>query len=119
MLGRCRYFAKSTLQYIPLFGYFSYRKYLMGRWALVLVGMVLVKRDWLKDSVALESTLSSMKRRGWPVWLTMFAEGTRLDPKKLESVRHLGLCSFQESKICEKEGIACSQQCSSSSYKGL
>jgi len=72
MLTRCRYFAKNSLRHIPLFG-----------WAMVLAGMVMLKRNWMTDRIALEKTFGAMKERKWPVWLITFAEGTRIKPTTL------------------------------------
>jgi 1-acyl-sn-glycerol-3-phosphate acyltransferase len=83
MLSRCRYFAKNSLRYVPLFGYtIPFRRNFFaallrhlssitdGRWALMLSGMVMVKRNWDRDRVELERTFAKMKERKWPVCTT-------------------------------------------------
>jgi len=103
MLNRCRYFAKSSLKYIPFFG-----------WALLLSGMVMVERNWMKDHAKLEKTFARMKERKWPVWLNMFAEGTRIRPKVLqrsqEFCRSKGLPVFENVLFPRHKGFeACIQ----------
>jgi len=39
----------------------------MSRWALVLAGMVIVRRNWDSDKCELERTFAAMKKRRWPV----------------------------------------------------
>ena len=68
MLNRCRYFAKSSLKYIPFFGYVAPACCAdCGSWALLLSGMVMVERNWMKDHAKLEKTFARMKERKWPV----------------------------------------------------
>lgn len=67
MLGRCRYFAKNSLKYIPFFGYFPIVGRVDRSWAIQLSGMILVKRNWATDRVELEKTFAAMKERKWPV----------------------------------------------------
>jgi len=70
---------------------------------VVLIGMVIVKRDWANDRAELERTFASMKERKWPVCmshrnvtdtgLTMFVEGTRFRPVTRAAVLSLRSCS--------------------------
>lgn len=75
MLGRCRYFAKKELKYIPILG-----------WTLILVDMIMVSRNWMRDKVELSRVFSAVVDLKLPIWLITYVEGTRFTPQKcLES----------------------------------
>ncbi|THV77626.1 hypothetical protein D6C84_04850 [Aureobasidium pullulans] len=77
MLGRCRWFAKKALKWVPVLG-----------WGLLVMGMPLVSRRWAEDKEEMERLFSGIKEGRWPVWLVSFSEGTRYRPKKhAEAVR--------------------------------
>ncbi|KAH0291394.1 hypothetical protein M436DRAFT_39877 [Aureobasidium namibiae CBS 147.97] len=77
MLGRCRWFAKNTLKWVPVLG-----------WGLMVMGMPLVSRKWSEDKQEMERLFSGIKKGRWPIWLISFSEGTRYRPKKhAEAVR--------------------------------
>ncbi|CAK7221554.1 hypothetical protein SBRCBS47491_004564 [Sporothrix bragantina] len=71
MLGRCRYFAKTQLKWVPFLGW--------GLWAL---GMPMVSRRWDKDKKELDRVFSGIVDRKWPTWLVSFSEATRYTPAK-------------------------------------
>ncbi|UPK99328.1 hypothetical protein LCI18_010263 [Fusarium solani-melongenae] len=73
MLGRCRYFAKAQLRYVPFLGW--------GLWAM---GMPLVSRNWLRDKSELDHVFSDMVQKAFPTWLISFSEGTRFTPAKYQ-----------------------------------
>lgn len=73
MLGRCRWFAKIELRWVPLLGW--------GIWAM---GMPMVSRKWLKDKRELDRVFAGVTVRKWPTWLISFSEATRYTPKKYE-----------------------------------
>lgn len=56
MLGRCRWFAKNTLRWVPVLG-----------WGLMVMGMPLVSRKWSEDKEELERLFSGIKKGGWPI----------------------------------------------------
>ena len=56
MLGRCRWFAKHDLKWVPFLGW--------GLWAM---GMPLVTRNWLKDRNELDRVFSGVVRNQWPI----------------------------------------------------
>lgn len=56
MLGRCRWFAKRALKFVPLLGW--------GLWAM---GMPLVSREWIKDKAELERVFGRILRGKWPI----------------------------------------------------
>ncbi|KAI8690632.1 PlsC domain-containing protein [Fusarium sp. Ph1] len=73
MLGRCRYFAKAQLRFVPFLGW--------GLWAM---GMPLVSRNWLRDKSELDHVFSNMVQKAFPTWLISFSEGTRFTPAKYQ-----------------------------------
>ncbi|KAK7725145.1 hypothetical protein SLS57_004058 [Botryosphaeria dothidea] len=83
MLGRCRWFAKRSLRWVPFLGW--------GLWAM---GMPLVSRKWATDRAELERVFRGIVSKRWPVWLIAYSEGTRLTPS-----RHAAAAAF-----CERAG---------------
>jgi 1-acyl-sn-glycerol-3-phosphate acyltransferase len=93
MLGRCRWFAKIELRWVPLLGW--------GIWAM---GMPMVSRKWTKDKKELDRVFAGITVRKWPtckhspavstmyitdhhLGLISFSEATRYTPKKAEAAR--------------------------------
>ena len=56
MLGRCRWFAKRELKWVPFLGW--------GLWAM---GMPLVSREWMRDERELRRVFDGVARRKWPI----------------------------------------------------
>lgn len=56
MLGRCRWFAKKELKWVPFLGW--------GLWAM---GMPLVSRKWMQDERELRRVFDGVARRKWPI----------------------------------------------------
>ncbi|KIH89763.1 1-acyl-sn-glycerol-3-phosphate acyltransferase [Sporothrix brasiliensis 5110] len=73
MLGRCRYFAKTQLKWVPFLGW--------GLWAL---GMPLISRRWDRDQKELDRVFAGIVERRWPTWLVSFSEATRYTPAKYQ-----------------------------------
>ncbi|SMR42797.1 unnamed protein product [Zymoseptoria tritici ST99CH_1E4] len=71
MLGRCRWFAKQQLKWVPFLGW--------GLWAM---GMPLVSRRWMDDRREMERVFHGITERGWPTWLISFSESTRYTREK-------------------------------------
>ncbi|KAG4030233.1 hypothetical protein MFRU_013g02490 [Monilinia fructicola] len=76
MLGRCRWFAKIELRWVPLLGW--------GIWGM---GMPMVSRNWLKDKKELDRVFAGVVVKKWPQWLISFSEATRYTPKKYEETK--------------------------------
>ncbi|KXL47375.1 hypothetical protein M433DRAFT_150055 [Acidomyces richmondensis BFW] len=75
MLGRCRWFAKQELKWVPFLGW--------GLWAM---GMPLVSRKWTHDQKEMDRVFDGLLKRRWPMWLIAYSEGTRFTPlKRLEA----------------------------------
>ncbi|KAI9709259.1 MAG: hypothetical protein M1820_003379 [Bogoriella megaspora] len=66
MLGRCRWFAKQQLKWVPFLGW--------GLWAM---RMPLVSRKWLSDQKELERVFHGIVKNHWPIWLISYSEATR------------------------------------------
>jgi 1-acyl-sn-glycerol-3-phosphate acyltransferase len=62
MLGRCRWFAKKELKWVPFLGW--------GLWAM---GMPLVSRKWMQDERELRRVFDGVARRKWPICTFDFA----------------------------------------------
>lgn len=71
MLGRCRYFAKKELKYVPILG-----------WTLILMDMIMVTRNWMRDRSELKRVFDPIKTQKLPIWLVTYCEGTRYTPEK-------------------------------------
>jgi 1-acyl-sn-glycerol-3-phosphate acyltransferase len=56
MLGRCRWFAKKELKWVPFLGW--------GLWAM---GMPLVSRKWMEDRKELDKVFKGVVERKWPI----------------------------------------------------
>lgn len=56
MLGRCRWFAKQQLKWVPFLGW--------GLWAM---GMPLVSRNWVRDREELDRVFGGIRDDRWPI----------------------------------------------------
>jgi len=71
MLGRCRWFAKQQLKWVPFLGW--------GLWAM---GMPLVSRKWMVDQKEMDRVFHGVLKRQWPMWLIAYSEATRFTKSK-------------------------------------
>ncbi|OCK85125.1 hypothetical protein K432DRAFT_67490 [Lepidopterella palustris CBS 459.81] len=71
MLGRCRWFAKKQLRWVPFLGW--------GLWAM---GMPFVSGNWTRDRKQIEKVFTGITQRKWPVWLISYSEGCRFTPSR-------------------------------------
>lgn len=62
MLGRCRWFAKRELRWVPFLGW--------GLWAM---GMPLVSRRWAEDEREMERVFEGVVGEGWPMCMYCFS----------------------------------------------
>ncbi|KAK8186065.1 hypothetical protein BC567DRAFT_214984 [Phyllosticta citribraziliensis] len=83
MLGRCRWFAKKSLRWVPFLGW--------GLWAM---GMPLVSRRWTTDRLELDRVFRGIIHRQWPVWLVSYSEGTRFT-----SAAHTAAVAYSKSHL--------------------
>ncbi|KNE65991.1 hypothetical protein AMAG_10270 [Allomyces macrogynus ATCC 38327] len=76
MLGHCRYFAKESHGYWPLFG-----------WLIRMAGFVLLKRDWDLDQRYILSRVQEWQRERQPIWMVAYPEGTRMTAEKFRKAQ--------------------------------
>lgn len=60
MLGRCRWFAKRQLKWVPFLGW--------GLWAM---GMPLVSRNWTQDQKEMDRVFDGLLQRRWPMCMPL------------------------------------------------
>ncbi|CAB3368326.1 Hypothetical predicted protein [Cloeon dipterum] len=71
LLGNCKTYAKKVLQYIPTMG-----------WAWKFGESVFLERNWEKDKEIISKQLKELVEYPSPIWLLLFAEGTRFSEHK-------------------------------------
>jgi len=76
VLGNARVFVKKMLKYVPIVG-----------WAWNFSDVAFLERNWEKDQDIMTQSVQALSDYPDPVWLLIFAEGTRLSPEKLEASR--------------------------------
>jgi 1-acyl-sn-glycerol-3-phosphate acyltransferase len=76
--GDTKWFVKDAVKYVPLLG-----------WGMLFLDNLFVKRTWSRDRRSIERTFARINQGRVPIWLMLFAEGTRLTPRKLESSRRI------------------------------
>lgn len=74
VLGNSRVFVKKMIQYVPVVG-----------WSWLMSDVVFLARDWEKDRLKLAQGVDQLCQYPDPMWLLLFAEGTRMNPEKLEA----------------------------------
>lgn len=77
-LGDLKWFVKDIIKYVPGVG-----------WGLLFLDNLFVKRRWAEDARKIDGTFSRLTRSGKPFWVVIFAEGTRITPKKLARSRSI------------------------------
>lgn len=68
MLGRCRWFAKQQLKWVPFLGW--------GLWAM---NMPLVSRKWTEDQKEMDRVFRGVVQRGWPICMPPLCSPRMLD----------------------------------------
>ncbi|MBI2841343.1 MAG: acyltransferase [Acidobacteria bacterium] len=79
-LGDLKWFVKDPIKYVPGVG-----------WGMLFIGCLFVKRDWTADQTRVMNTFRHIREQRIPIWLMLFAEGTRVTQKKLEASRKYAL----------------------------
>lgn len=74
-LGRIRYIMKRSLRFLPLYG-----------WYFAMHNCVFVQKNWAQDQLRLKYSLDLFQKRSIPLWLVIFPEGTRFNPKEKADV---------------------------------
>jgi 1-acyl-sn-glycerol-3-phosphate acyltransferase len=75
-LGDMKWFVKDLIKYAPGVG-----------WGMLFLDCPFVKRNWAADRESIARTFSRLVKGRVPVWLMIFAEGTRITPEKLSESR--------------------------------
>ena len=66
--------AKKMLKFVPTVG-----------WAWALSDFIFVERDWEKDKLTMTGGVDELASYPSSVWLLLYAEGTRINPEKLQA----------------------------------
>ncbi|XP_050537687.1 1-acyl-sn-glycerol-3-phosphate acyltransferase delta-like [Daktulosphaira vitifoliae] len=74
IMGNCKAFAKKSLMYIPIIG-----------WSWWFSEYLFLSRDLVKDKQTIEVNLKKLFEYQNPIWLLLYAEGTRFTPEKHEA----------------------------------
>jgi 1-acyl-sn-glycerol-3-phosphate acyltransferase len=72
-LGDLKWFVKDVLKYVPGVG-----------WGMLFLDCLFIKRDWTSDRGYIQQVFGKILKYRVPLWLMLFAEGTRFRPSKLE-----------------------------------
>lgn len=98
VLGNARVFVKQILKYVPIVG-----------WAWNFSDVAYLARNWEKDQAAMTESVNRLADYPHPVWLLLFAEGTRISPEKLEASR----------EFARKRGLPLLRHCLTPRSKGF
>ncbi|KAI4489507.1 hypothetical protein M0802_011042 [Mischocyttarus mexicanus] len=74
VLGNCKAYAKKSILYIPALG-----------WAWKFAESIFLERNWNKDKDVIGRQIKELIEYPDPIWLLLYAEGTRVTPKKIEA----------------------------------
>ncbi|KAI9657756.1 MAG: hypothetical protein M1821_002932 [Bathelium mastoideum] len=85
MLGRCRWFAKQQLKWVPFLGW--------GLWAM---RMPLVSRKWATDQREMERVFEGVKKNSWPICMRPHPVSSEQECRSLKLLNALGLISYSE-----------------------
>lgn len=80
LLGNARVYVKKMIQYVPVVG-----------WAWAMSDAVFLERSWDKDKQNLEFRLNQLLDFPSPMWLLIFAEGTRFSEEKHKASQEFAL----------------------------
>lgn len=104
MLDHCKYFAKESIKYMPVFG-----------WGIYMMGCIMVRRDWAKDRDNIRKTFQSYLDLTIPVWIISYVEGTRYTPSKSAQSREYaaanGLQPLKHLLLPRTKGFASAVEC--------
>lgn len=102
-LGSAKVFVKKMMQYVPTIG-----------WAWRFSDAIFLNRKWEEDKTVMETQIKEFFDYPYPVWMLLFAEGTRFTPAKhkasMEFARKRGLPELKRHLIPRTRGfIQCVQ----------
>ncbi len=75
-LGDLKWFVKNRLKYMPGMG-----------WGMLFLDCLFIKRNWTDDRDYIHHVFEKILNYRVPLWLMLFAEGTRIRPAKVEQSR--------------------------------
>jgi len=75
-LGDLKWFVKDVLKYVPGVG-----------WGMLFLDCLFIKRNWTDDREYIHRVFGNILKYRVPVWIMIFAEGTRIRPAKVERSR--------------------------------
>ena len=71
-LNNLKWFVKDSLKYVPGIG-----------WGMYFMDCLFIKRNWERDRSSIEKVFHNITTDNVPIWLVLFAEGTRSTPNKI------------------------------------
>ena len=84
-LGDLKWFVKNILKYVPGVG-----------WGMLFIDCLFVKRNWTDDHEHIQRVFDKILYSHVPLWLMIFAEGTRVSPSKIiNSQQYAKKCGFK------------------------
>lgn len=100
-LGDLKCFIKDKLKYVPGIG-----------WGMYLLDFPLVKRSWSADRDTINQLFKRILKHKTPIWMFIFAEGTRIKPFKIKNsqsyAQELGIEAPQHVMIPRTKGFIAS-----------
>jgi len=98
ILGASKVFMKKVIQYMPTVG-----------WGLRCSDIIFLNRDWQKDQQVIDRKLREFYSYPNPVWMLLYAEGTRFTPSKhaasMQFARERGLPVLKRHLIPRTRGF--------------
>ena len=70
-LGDMKWFVKDVIKYMPGVG-----------WGMKFLDCLFIDRDWTADQDRIHKVFAKLLKHDVPAWVIIFAEGTRITPKK-------------------------------------
>ena len=102
-LGDLKWFVKDILKYVPGVG-----------WGMLFIDCLFVKRNWPDDREHIQRVFDKILNSQVPLWLMIFAEGTRVSPSKIvssqEYAKKYGLTPLKHVLFPRTKGFAATVQ---------
>lgn len=103
VLGAAKVFVKKMMQYVPTIG-----------WAWRCSDIIFLNRNWQEDKRIMQDQIKEFFDYPYPVWMLLFAEGTRFTPEKhrlsMEFAKKRGMPELKRHLIPRTRGfIQCVQ----------
>lgn len=98
VLGAAKVFVKNMMKYVPTIG-----------WGWSMSDVIFLHRNWQRDQSIMHNQVQEFFDYPYPVWMLLFAEGTRFTPAKhaasMEFARKNGLPELKRHLIPRKRGF--------------